>query len=37
MSIDSRLPMFRSMTPAERLGHLQELLELARCRHCAPE
>lgn len=28
MSIDSRLPMFRSMTPAERLGHLQELLEL---------
>lgn len=28
MSIDSRLPMFRSMTPAERLTHLQELLTL---------
>ncbi|MFI8481585.1 hydroxymethylglutaryl-CoA reductase, degradative [Pseudomonas sp. NPDC078700] len=28
MSIDSRLPKFRNMSPAERLGHLQELLKL---------
>ncbi|MCB1655855.1 MAG: hydroxymethylglutaryl-CoA reductase, degradative, partial [Pseudomonadales bacterium] len=29
MSLDSRLPMFRSMTPSARLGHLQEVLELS--------
>lgn len=28
MSIDSRLPKFRNMSPVERLGHLQELLKL---------
>ena len=28
MSIDSRLPMFRSMSPSARLEHLQELLGL---------
>ncbi|SDA46976.1 3-hydroxy-3-methylglutaryl-coenzyme A reductase [Pseudomonas sp. NFACC15-1] len=28
MSIDSRLPNFRSLTPAERLNHLQDLLDL---------
>lgn len=27
-SIDSRLPQFRSMTPAERLDHLQSVLQL---------
>jgi len=29
MSIDSRLPQFRSMAPVERLGYLQDLLELS--------
>ena len=29
MSLDSRLPMFRSMTPSARLGHLQEVLKLS--------
>ncbi|MCY1411768.1 3-hydroxy-3-methylglutaryl-coenzyme A reductase [compost metagenome] len=28
MSIDSRLPMFRAMSPTERLSHLQEVLGL---------
>ena len=28
MSIDSRLPKFRSLAPAERLQHLQALLDL---------
>lgn len=29
MSLDSRLPMFRSMTPSARLVHLQEVLKLS--------